>query len=292
MATHPSYRHFDHSGASGSRASRGSQLVVNAFAANPESYSGKHRAYERLLRYPDGHERRIRYVGFDEVSEGSDFRCDDPYVSFSEGHDPTRWEAESSDIAGLWNVSTEPPQQQRLQVESQPDSIEQLFERFSTPEYKRKQRELWEHVRGSYQVCDGSPWVSARPVFVLTLGQGNEETGVMYTLRTSVPSPDTEDELAKVMKRRQPDGAALISVNSIADGVLAFEDERAADEFGEMLKADGHSEVGLARCDSHELFRMVGSAGAVVVLCTAAVGKVPSPVELAVSLRGQRPVED
>ena len=37
------------------------------------------------------------------------------------------------------------------QVESQPDSIEQLFERFSTPEYKRKQRELWEHVRGSYQ---------------------------------------------------------------------------------------------------------------------------------------------
>lgn len=96
----------------------------------------------------------------------------------------------------------------------------------------------------------------------------------------------------QVMKRRQPDGAALIRVNSIADGVLAFEDERAADEFGEMLKADGHPEVGLARCDSHELFRMVGGAGAVVVLCTAAVGKLPSPVELAVSLRGQRPVED
>lgn len=37
------------------------------------------------------------------------------------------------------------------QVESEPDSIEQLFERFSSPEYKRKQRELWEHVRGSYQ---------------------------------------------------------------------------------------------------------------------------------------------
>ena len=52
------------------------------------------------------------------------------------------------------------------------------------------------------QVCDGSPWVSARPVFVLTLGQGNEETGVMYTLRTSVPSPDTEDELAKVRSQQ------------------------------------------------------------------------------------------
>ena len=98
--------------------------------------------------------------------------------------------------------------------------------------------------------------------------------------------------LLQVLKRRRADGSALISVNCMVDGVLAFEDERAAEAFEEMLESDGLQGVSLARCDSHKLFRMVGDASAVVVLCTAPAGKLPRPVELAVSLRGQRTLED
>ena len=98
--------------------------------------------------------------------------------------------------------------------------------------------------------------------------------------------------LPQVLKRRRPDGGALIRVNRVVDGVLAFQDERAVEEYAEMLEADGQQGVALARCDSHHLFRMVGDASAMVVLCTAAVGALPRPVELAVSLRGQRSLED
>ena len=94
-----------------------------------------------------------------------------------------------------------------------------------------------------------------------------------------------------MLRKRRPDGGALIQVNKLVDGVLIFEDDQAAEEFAEMLEADGHGGVGLASCDSHQLFRMAGEASAVVVLCTAAAGQVPRPEELAVALRGQRSLE-
>ena len=69
------------------------------------------------------------------------------------------------------------------------------------------------------------------------------------------------------------------------DGVVVFQDERSADLFGEMLEADGHTDIGCAQCNSHELFRMVSESRAVVVLCTAASEELPRPEELATALR-------
>ena len=94
----------------------------------------------------------------------------------------------------------------------------------------------------------------------------------------------------QVLKRTRADGSHLIAVSEMLDGVVVFQDERSADAFGEMLEADGHTGIGCAQCNSHELFRMTSESRAVVVLCTAAAADLPRPEELAAVLRtGEKP---
>lgn len=64
-----------------------SRLVVSAFAhQRPHSYS------ERVLRYPDGKERRIIYPTADSASSDDDVAVGgDFYRSFSEEMQPDRW---------------------------------------------------------------------------------------------------------------------------------------------------------------------------------------------------------
>ena len=94
----------------------------------------------------------------------------------------------------------------------------------------------------------------------------------------------------QVLKRTRADGGHLIGVSEMLDGVVVFQDERSADSFGEMLESDGHTGIGCAQCNSHELFRMVSESRAVVVLCTADADRLPRPEELAAALRtGEKP---
>ena len=58
----------------------------------------------------------------------------------------------------------------------------------------------------------------------------------------------------QVLKRTRADGGHLIGVSEMLDGVVVFQDERSADSFGEMLESDGHTGIGCAQCNSHELF--------------------------------------
>jgi hypothetical protein len=132
-------------------------------------------------------------------------------------------------------------------------------------------------------------------VFVLAAQQPDGNAGQTYTLRTRVPRRDMEDELAKVLKRRRPDGRSIISVGELRDGIVMFEDEGDAERYGNLLEADGHAEVMIARCDSHALFRAARDASAVVVLLRhngPGGGELPMPEQLAVSLRGSRSLED
>lgn len=64
---------------------------------------------------------------------------------------------------------------------------------------------------------------------------------------------------AKVLGRRRRNGAPLVAVHHMAQGVVAFTSPEAAERFGERLDEDGHEGVALATLDSHALFRMTGA---------------------------------
>ncbi len=77
--------------------------------------------------------------------------------------------------------------------------------------------------------------------------------------------------------------------------MVAFEGEELASGFADLLEGEGGmTEVAVASCDSHALFRSVQAAQGVVVLLRAAPedGFLPQPHQLATSLRGQRSLED
>ena len=61
-----------------------------------------------------------------------------------------------------------------------------------------------------------------------------------------------------MLGRRRAGGKALVAVHRMAEGVVAFADEAAAERFGEELEAAGHGDVSLATVDSHQLFRLTG----------------------------------
>ena len=99
-------------------ARRRNATSIQAFAATSEGWFRDSR--ERVLRYPDGVERRIRYPqpSYSAISypaQGSNSDPDgvyhDPYRSYAEGEDPTRWE--NFDVASLWD-QTSPPRRTDL----------------------------------------------------------------------------------------------------------------------------------------------------------------------------------
>lgn len=69
-----------------------------------DSKKHKHRTYERVLRYPDGNVRYIRYPAADTLSESRDEEEDEAAY--------TAW-----DVTGLWSMSSSRP---RLVGSSQP----------------------------------------------------------------------------------------------------------------------------------------------------------------------------
>ena len=137
--------------------------------------------------------------------------------------------------------------------------------------------------------------------------------GQTYTLRTRVARGDTADELSLVLRLRAADGGPLIACSELKDGVVAFEDEGDAQRYARMLEkaaaggeaaawggsggASVEMEAGIARCDSHALFRTVQDVKAVVVLLRTRHGSdeadgdgdplalLPQPHQLAASLR-------
>ena len=172
--------------------SRVSASPVLAFAATSEGWFRD--ARERVLRYPNGVERRIRYPqpSYPAVSypaQGSngasemDGVHDDPYRSYAEGEDPTRWE--SFDVASLWDQTSArrtdaqvcvmpgvhraelsggsrqdsaclscflrrcKPPVQAIEVS---DTSGELFAQLTSPDFRRQQQKFWQSVRESYQV--------------------------------------------------------------------------------------------------------------------------------------------
>ncbi|KAL3144957.1 hypothetical protein ABBQ32_003463 [Trebouxia sp. C0010 RCD-2024] len=157
--------------------------------------------------------------------------------------------------------------------------------------YMQAQEDLLQKVQTSYEIHTGSPWIQSRPVFVLVNTQPGSDVPVTYTLKTKVNWTAAEDELSKVLKRRRKDGSALIKVDQLRDGVVLFEDVADAERYSNYLEADNSSQVMIAQCDSHNVFRNVQEVRGVVVLLRKG-SSVPMPHQLAVSLRSKQSFEN
>ncbi|BDA45986.1 hypothetical protein COCOBI_08-0780 [Coccomyxa sp. Obi] len=276
--------------------------VSAAFAAFSHHFAEDRRTYERVLRYPSGQVRRIRYPVVEE-EESNERPQPDPTRSYAEGWDPEKWDNLGWDIVqpsgrvvrtdkSMQEVSSAPSVESPSEkVTALPSSPAELLRYIQSEPYKQAQRELQERVSTSYEVLEGSPWVMSRPVYVLASTQSDRNAGLTYTLRTRVTNLHAEDELSKVLGRRRADGSSVISVSEMRDGIVTFESEGDAQMFSAMLEADGHLEVAVMQADAHELFRASQSVRSVVVLLRSGC-HMPQPDQLAAALRSKRSLED
>ncbi|KAF8072841.1 PARP16 [Scenedesmus sp. PABB004] len=258
----------------GGRAGTGARIVLARGTA--------HKSWERVLRYPSGETRYIRYPIEATLEEEGD-----------EEGGLGGW-----DISGLWSGRPTQPgrsqgaaqQQQQQQQQPAPPSFQETaayLEGLFAASYESRPLENVEHT---YEVLRGCPWVLPRPLFVLALrerGAALEDEGVRatYTLRTKVQQEGAAEALAQLLNKQHLAGA--LDVAEMRDGVVAFEAPGDADSFAGLLEEEGHSQVLVAEVDSHKLFRMATDVRALVVLLPAGAS-VPAPYQLAASLKQQR----
>lgn len=247
--------------------------------------------YERILRYPDGRERRIRYP----------VPSEDPTICGGDEWETRNvWKASRTRTASKLPSRPTPPQPTAVPKpaapppppdrppESIPDSPLALLRFLTSDAHKEARRREWEEVKASYEILQGCPWPVPRPLYVIAARQPGSDAGLTHTLRTRLPLTDVENELTRVLrgKAAADAGNPLIRCSEMVDGVVTFETEEEAERYGELLEQGGTAEgVAVARCDSHELFRSVqGVKGAVVLVRKG--GKVPFPHQLASALKG------
>ena len=247
--------------------------------------------YERILRYPDGRERRIRYP----------VPSEDPTICGAE-----EWETRNASKAARARKNSQittrvaspqpaapsqpstPPAAPEQPPDTIPDSPLALLRYLTSDAHKEARRREWEEVQASYEILQGCPWPAPRPLYVLAARQPGSEAGLTHTLRTRLALGDVENELTRLLRGKQASESLdpLIRCSQMVDGVITFESEGDAERYGELLEQSGTAEgVAVARCDSHELFRNVqGAKGAVVLLRRDC--KVPYPHQLATALKG------
>lgn len=245
------------------------------------SFSKQHHTQVRVLRYPSGETRYIRYpvdatMDLDEEEENEGFAC---------------W-----DVSGLWGVNA------RAGGHARPQSGSRHKHQLPTSSHQPSVQETAAYLEGlfaasyeaqplvdvdhCYQVLHGCPWVLPRPVFVLACkGPGaaaEDDIRNTYTLRTKVEQEGAADALAKLLKKQHL--SDVLEVAEMRDGVVAFEAAADADRFASKLEEEGHSQVMIAEVDSHKLFRMVSDVRALVVLLPRGTD-IPAPYQLAASLK-------
>jgi hypothetical protein len=123
-------------------------------------------------------------------------------------------------------------------------------------------------------VLHGCPWLLPKALHVLAVPQLAQPDAAMFTLQTRVQQQQVESEISKVcgvpyihqnqwcctgkahimtggtgewllrnsqvLGHRHADGSSAISVDSLIEGIVAFEDEAMAEAFGHALEAEGH----------------------------------------------------
>ncbi|CAK0750131.1 hypothetical protein CVIRNUC_001966 [Coccomyxa viridis] len=279
---------------------RSASPLCCAFSGFTRPCTNGGRTYERVLRYPSGQERRIRYP----VADEEDSWPGDPTRSYAEGWDPDRWDSldiiqasgqvirtEMGSSARSGSAAPAEVQQQDDKVTMLPSSPAELLRHIQSDGYKQAQADQAQRVRGSFEILEGSPWLQSQPIYVLAVQQPDSEHGLTYTLRVRVSKPEAENELSRVLGKRRADGSPLLSVSELRDGIVTFEDGDDAERYGNLLEADGHMEVLVARADSHELFRAAQGVHSLVILLRSGC-HLPLPEQLSAALRSKGSWED
>ncbi|GIL48890.1 hypothetical protein Vafri_5285 [Volvox africanus] len=251
------------------RQTRCAPLCVRAATSTSGTDAGfaspsgtKNSAYVRILRYPDGNERRIIYptppapeVEIDVEDSWSLWTLEDESSSWNE--------------CGLAGAAC---------IVADPDPLLEELAIFQT----RHPRNVNELVKGSFQILTGSPWLLPRPLFVLTQQQATTGQATLYCLQARIQGEEVQDELAMVLKR--PGLASALTFSRMKDGVVAFDRAEDAARYATCLEADLPDEVEVMEVDSRQLFLLTGDVDAVVVYLPWSEF-VPLPHQLAAALR-------
>jgi len=262
-----------------------SRLVCVASSATHDRAKSSRgtRTYERVLRYPDGHVRRIVYPVVEEVDEVS---MDEPAPCPSFGF----WH----DARPLQEPRVELPSTSYSPAPTEEKTAEDLFH-FDWDALRKQAENLAARVKGTYEVMMGCPWVAPKPMWALTIGQANGNS-TFYTLRTRIETgQEVQDELAKVLGSKSL--AKSLNLSQMEDGVVAFLCREDAEAFADALhgeRAGRGEEVCIVDMSSHELFRFVRDSSAVLVAVRGEAGSgwLPEPHQLAGALRGQAAWDD
>eukprot|EP01026_Neomeris_dumetosa_P048309 TRINITY_DN4179_c0_g1_i3.p2 TRINITY_DN4179_c0_g1~~TRINITY_DN4179_c0_g1_i3.p2 ORF type:complete len:275 (-),score=32.68 TRINITY_DN4179_c0_g1_i3:303-1127(-) len=241
-----------------------------------QSSSQGMRSTERILRYPDGHERRIRYP----IVEGEDQKLHTQSSGFT-----------TKDFFRTAHyVQQETHDAITKESSAIPDTPFQLFQTLNSKETRKERSIRLNKVRNSYNIWDGCPWVLPKPIYVLTkVDESRGGIGQMYTIRVRQQRTDNTNELAQLF--RNSSSAQFIEVSQMKDGVLLFEDLEQAELYADMLEEEALTRVLITEVDSHELFKMVTSVKAVVIGLKVD-SFVPHPYELVSSLKRNKSVDE
>ena len=245
---------------------------------------------ERILRYPDGKERRIRYpcLQIEEVVEVVDAEEVEQAVQEERARD---------------NRATDLPVT-RLEKKQDLDLSSPLaFLRYVTSEeYTRRLEEENAIVRGTFDIFRTCPWVAPRKVWTVCVGGGVvdgdavderdvfmgpvdgdeflENRGLnenryaapsVFFLRTRSSQTDVESELNKLLFRDRK----KLKCSSLVDGIVVFMELEDAEAFAEGVSGGGcgGGAVAVAEHDSHDLFRNIVQSRGVAVVMRARFGE-------------------
>lgn len=226
---------------------------------------------ERVLRYVDGKERRIRYPC--DVEEDGVVVCTEPQCTVEadariEGR-VERPMARPDDVGGTREGVLSP---------EEADSPLDFLRHVMSKEYQEKQVHEYKRVKDAFYVAvDGCPWPVPRPVYTIVM---SDEHGkhAMYTLRTRIHQHGVESELNSLLFSKREDH--VIRCSSLVDGVLMFQSKAAAIEYGEMVEMTSvEKAVRIAEHDSHSIFKDIVIAKAVAVVMKEG-HEVPDPQKL------------
>ncbi|KAI8107102.1 hypothetical protein M9434_001747 [Picochlorum sp. BPE23] len=245
---------------------------------------------ERVLRYPDGHERRIRYP------------CpmaEEMIVGDVQGHvcDLEEEEEEETSVAeasidveyrgdvGTWNRTFEDSWDGSSVVgdevfinKEEEDGLPtqsplELLRFVMSDAYKEKQKNEYEEVKNSFDICHGCPWPVPKAVYTLAVQDARAAAAArVYAPRTRIFQEGVQSEMTMLLEEnRRKNGKVrktkpVIECSSMVDGVVIFQDESQAMAFGKELEKHVGNTVVLAEHDSHELFRNINETKGVGVV--------------------------
>lgn len=229
---------------------------------------------ERVLRYPDGHERRIRYPC--PMAEELIVGDVQEHVCELEEEEETSVAEASIDVeyrgdVGTWNRTFEDSWDGSSVVGDEVSNMEEdglptqspleLLRFVMSDAYKEKQKNEYEQVKNSFDICHGCPWPVPKMVYTLAVQDG--QAAQVYAPRTRIFQEGVQSEMTMLLEEnRRKKGKVrktkpVIECSSMVDGVVIFQDESQALAFGRELEKHVGNKVILAEHDSHELFRNI-----------------------------------